>query len=437
MSVKEAIQLKCNFCKTPLVHHVTDLGMQPLCEERIKPGQINQMEPHFPLKVYVCDKCFLVQVPESVAPEYIYRDYGYYSSYSDSWLEHARKYVGMIIPRFNIGKESLVAEIASNDGYLLQYFVSRGIPVIGIDPATDCALHAEVEKGVKTEILFFGAKTSRYLAGTYGKADLIIGNNVLAHVPDINDFVKGMKFFLKPGGVITMEFPHLQRLIEGNQFDTIYHEHFSYFSFTTVREIFRKYELELFDVEELATHGGSLRIYACHTGDDTKHVHLRVEELLGRESAQGYLALEFYKKFDEKVKETKRRLLDFLIKAKSEGKQIAGYGAPGKGNTLLNYCGVRTDFLDYTVDRSPHKQGNYLPGTHIPIFHPDMLKKTRPDYILILPWNLKDEIISHHSYIYEWGGKFVVPVPEVTIIDETGFYRQFSNPGHINAGQVN
>ena len=435
MSVKKAIQPKCNFCKTPLVHEVTDLGMQPLCEERVKPDQINQMEPHFPLKLYVCDKCFLVQVPESVTPEYIYRDYGYYSSYSDSWLDHAKKYAGMIIPRFNIDRKSLVAEIASNDGYLLQYFVSRGIPVIGIDPAADCALHAEIEKGVKTEILFFGVKTSRYLAETYGKADLIIGNNVLAHVPDINDFVRGMKLFLKPGGIITMEFPHLQRLIEGNQFDTIYHEHFSYFSFTTVLKIFRQHDLCLFDVEELTTHGGSLRIYACHADDNTKYVHPRVGALLERESALGYSVPEFYEKFNEKVKETKRSLLDFLIKAKSEGKQIVGYGAPGKGNTLLNYCGIRTDFLDYTVDRSPHKQGNYLPGTHIPIYHPDMLKKTKPDYILILPWNLKDEITSHHSYIYAWGGKFVVPVPGVAVIDNANSYEQSGIPEP--AGRVN
>ena len=423
MKTREILN-NCNFCKAPLTHLVTDLGMQPLCEERIKPEEINHMEPHFPLKVYVCEKCFLVQVPESVTPDIIYRDYGYYSSYSDTWLEHAKHYVERTIPRFNISKESLVAEIASNDGYLLQYFVAKNIPVIGIDPALKCAEYAEKEKGVRTETKFFGLKTAGYLTERYGKADLIIGNNVLAHVPDINDFVEGMKFFLKPGGIITMEFPHLQRLVEENQFDTIYHEHFSYFSFTTVRNIFKKYEIELFDVDELATHGGSLRIYGHHQDDRTQSVHPRVNELLKREKSLGICTMDFYDSFNEKVKETKRKILEFLIQAKREGKSVVGYGAPGKGNTLLNYCGVRTDFLDYTVDRSPHKQGNYLPGTHIPIYHPDRLKTTKPDYVFILPWNLKDEIISHHKYIYDWGGKFVVPIPEITIIGRDSSLKQ-------------
>ena len=408
---------QCNFCKKPLKYVMVDLGMQPLCEERIRPENLNAMEPHYPLKVYVCDNCFLVQVPESVSPEIIYRDYGYYSSFSDFWLNHARKYVETAIPRFGIDRKSLVAEIASNDGYLLQYFVEKDIPVLGIDPSEAVAKHAIQEKGVRTEIRFFGAATAKYLANTYGKADLIIGNNVLAHVPDINDFVQGIKLFLKPNGIITMEFPHLHRLVEGNQFDTIYHEHFSYLSFSTARRIFSKYEIELFDVDELPTHGGSLRIYGCHAGNNTQPVHNRVARLLEKEERLGLNSMGYYKTFNEKVKETKRKILEFLIQAKREGKQVVGYGAPGKGNTLLNYCSIRTDFLDYTVDRSPHKQGNFLPGTHIPVHHPDQLQKTKPDYVLILPWNLKDEIISHHQYIREWGGKFVVPIPELSIIN--------------------
>ena len=416
LSSAENFSNKCNFCKKPLKHLVVDLGMQPLCEERIKPEELQQMEPHYPLKVYVCDQCFLVQVPESVSPEVIYRDYGYYSSFSDFWLQHARNYVEHVIPKFAINKQSLVSEIASNDGYLLQYFVEKDIPVLGIDPSVEVAQYAIKEKGVRTETIFFGSETAKYLVDTYGKSDLIIGNNVLAHVPDINDFVKGMKLFLKPDGVITMEFPHLQRLIEENQFDTIYHEHFSYFSFSAVRRIFNQYGLELFDVEELPTHGGSLRIYACHEDSHQKPIHDRVEELLNREKALGMESLDYYETFNEKVKETKRKILQFLIEAKRQGKQVAGYGAPGKGNTLLNYCGIRTDFLDYTVDRSPHKQGYFLPGTHIPIYPPDKLKETKPDYVLILPWNLKEEIISHHKYVNEWGGKFVVPIPELKVM---------------------
>jgi len=406
---------KCNFCNTPLDHLVIDLGMQPLCEERIRPEELNQMEPHYPLKVYVCKKCLLVQVPESASPEVIYRDYGYYSSFSDTWLQHAKQYVELAVKRFGITKNNLVAEIASNDGYLLQYFVHKDIPVIGIEPSEEIARYAVSKKGVRTEIRFFGAKTAEYLADTYGKADLLIGNNVLAHVPNINDFVSGMKLFLKPSGVITMEFPHLQRLIEENQFDTIYHEHFSYFSFSTVRKIFRKHDLEIFDVDELPTHGGSLRIYARHQGNSTIPVQTRVTDLVDREESLGMNSMAYYDTFNEKVKETKRKILEFLIQGKKEGKHIVGYGAPGKGNTLLNYCGVRTDFLDYTVDRSPHKQGTYLPGTHIPVYHPDMIKETRPEYVFILPWNLKDEIINYHKYIYDWGGKFIVPIPSPAV----------------------
>lgn len=409
---------ECNFCKAPLKHTMIDLGMQPLCEERVYPDELNMMEPHFPLKAYVCEKCFLVQVPESVTPDEIYKDYGYFSSFSDFWLDHAKKYVESVVLRFGIDQNNFVAEIASNDGYLLQFFVEKEIPVLGIDPSREVAEYAIREKGVRTEIMFFGTKTSDYLANKYGKADLIIGNNVLAHVPDINDFVRGIKLFLKRDGVITMEFPHLQKLVEGNQFDTIYHEHFSYFSFSVVRRIFEKHGMELFDVDELPTHGGSLRIYGRHIEDISKPVSAKVWALLKREKDLGIESLDYYHSFNEKVKETKRKILEFLIQAKREGKQIVGYGAPGKGNTLLNYCAIRTDFLDYTVDRNPYKHGFYLPGSHIPIFAPDKLKDTKPDYVFILPWNLKNEIIESHKYIYNWGGKFVIPIPELHIIEE-------------------
>lgn len=408
---------RCNFCHMPLHHLVTDLGMQPLCEDKIRREDLHKMEPHFPLKVYVCEHCLLVQAPPVVSPEVIYRDYAYYSSYSDTWLEHAKQYVEYVSKRFEIGPNALVAEIASNDGYLLQYFMAKGIPVLGIDPSREIAEYAQRERGIKTEIRFFGYQTAQDLVRQYGQADLIVGNNILAHVPDINDFVKGMKHFLKADGVITMEFPHLERLIAENQFDTIYHEHFSYLSFTAVKNIFDHYDLTLFDVQKLNTHGGSIRIHACHKADQSKPVAEAVRQLLKQEHEEGMDTLSYYDQFNEKVKETKRKILEFLIQAKREGKQVAGYGAPGKGNTLLNYCGVRTDFLDFTVDRNPHKQGNFLPGSHIPIYHPDTIKETRPDYLFILPWNLKEELIHYNSYIREWGGKFVIPIPELTVID--------------------
>lgn len=358
-----------------------------------------------------------MQLEEFATPDEIFADeYAYFSSYSESWLNHARKYTEMMTERFAINNEKLVVEIASNDGYLLQWFVQKGIPVLGIEPAANCAEAAKA-KGVRSEVKFFGENTAFELSAKYGKADLLLGNNVLAHVPDINDFVSGMKEMLNTGGVITMEFPHLQRLIEENQFDTIYHEHFSYLSFVAVNRIFAHHGITLFDVEELPTHGGSLRIFGKHADDTSKNITERVHELLKREIELGFETLEYYSVFDEKVKETKRKILDFLIKAKREGKSIAGYGAPGKGNTLLNYCGIRTDFIDYTVDMSPHKQGNFLPGTHIPILHPDVIKETKPDYVFILPWNLKKEITNQHKYIADWGGKFVVPIPELTILE--------------------
>ena len=408
-------QPECRFCHSKLKHTFIDLGMQPLCESYVKRGQLGQMEPHYPLHVYICDRCFLVQVPELVSPLEIYDDYAYFSSYSDSWLDHARRYSNEMTGKFHLGRDSLVAEIASNDGYLLQYFIEKSIPVVGIEPSKNVATFAIKEKRIPTEVMFFNRETALYLREKYGQPDLLVGNNVLAHVPEINDFVEGMKIFLKPGGVITMEFPHLLKLIEGNQFDTIYHEHFSYLSYSTASAIFRAHNLEIWDVEELPTHGGSLRIYAKHAEDKTKSLTSRAIELSERERQTGMMDLAYYSKFEENVKETKRKILEFLIGAKREHKSVAGYGAPGKGNTLLNYCGVRTDFIDYTVDRNPVKQEEYLPGTLIPIFHPDRIRETRPDYIFILPWNLKDEIMDQLNYVREWGGEFVVPIPELTI----------------------
>lgn len=407
----------CRFCAAELKYSVLDLGMSPLCQKHVTPAHANDMERFYPLHVYVCDHCWLVQLEKFATPDEIFaEDYAYFSSYSDSWLEHARQYTELMTERFGLDAQSQVMEIASNDGYLLQWFIQKGIPVLGIEPAQNVAAVAR-EKGIPTENLFFGVETAEQLAHQYGKADLLIGNNVLAHVPDINDFVKGMKQILAEGGILTMEFPQLQRLMEENQFDTIYHEHFSYFSFIAVNRIFAHHGITLFDVQELNTHGGSLRIFGCHATDESKVVTENVQNLLQREQQLGIETQEYYAAFEEKVKETKRKLLSFLIEAKRAGKTVVGYGAPGKGNTLLNYCGIRTDFLDYTVDRSPHKQGNFLPGTHIPIYHPDKIRETRPDYVLILPWNLEKEISAQMAYIVEWGGKFVLPIPEVKILE--------------------
>jgi 2-polyprenyl-3-methyl-5-hydroxy-6-metoxy-1,4-benzoquinol methylase len=407
-------QGNCRFCGAKLQHTFVDLGMSPPCESYRKLEQLNEMEPFYPLHVYVCENCFLVQLQEYISPENIFSDYAYFSSYSDSWLQHAKNYTEMALKRFHLNKQSQVVEIASNDGYLLQYFVAHGIPVLGIEPAANIA-EVAMQKGIPTIVKFFGEETAKEQIAKAKQADLLIGNNVLAHVPNLNDFVKGMKILLKPQGVITMEFPHLMRLMEENQFDTIYHEHFSYFSFITVAQVFNAHGLTIFDVEELPTHGGSLRIFACHTEDDSKLISQQVRELKAKEEAAGFTRLNHYFSFGEQVKETKRKLLSFLIEAKQNGKSIVGYGAPGKGNTLLNYCGIRTDFLDYTVDRSPYKQGQFLPGTHIPIFHPAKLQETQPDYVLILPWNLKEEIMKQMADILDWGGQFVVPIPEVKL----------------------
>lgn len=407
-------QSHCRSCGTRLEHTFVDLGMSPLANSYVKPEQLNRMEPFYPLHVFVCAKCLLVQLEQFSTPHDIFSDYAYFSSFSDSWLAHAKAYVGMIAERFSLGKNSKVVEIASNDGYLLQNFVARGIPVLGVEPAANVAEVAK-KKGINTKVAFFGEKTALDLTAEGWDADLIIGNNVLAHVPDLNDFVKGLKVLLKPTGLITMEFPHLLRLMEQNQFDTIYHEHFSYFSFLAVEQVFVRHGMKLFDVEELPTHGGSLRIYACHDQDASKPIGSRARDLKLREDAAGFARLNHYLSFGPQVETTKRKLLSFLISAKQEGKQVVGYGAPAKGNTLLNYCGVRTDLMDYTVDRSPHKQGHFLPGVHIPIYGPEKVRETRPDYLLILPWNLREEVMQQMAFIREWGGQFVVPIPEVKV----------------------
>ena len=405
----------CRFCGAALCHTFVDLGMSPLANTYLTPPQLRQMEPFYPLHVYVCGRCFLVQLEEFTSPEQIFSNYAYFASYSDTWLHHARSYVEMVSPRFGLNTQSQVVEIASNDGYLLQYFVAKGIPVLGIEPAANVAATA-IEKGIPTRVEFFGEDMARRLVMEGWQADLVVGNNVLAHVPALNDFVRGLKILLKPQGTMTLEFPHVLRLMAENQFDTIYHEHFCYFSLFTIEQLFAACGLTIFDVEELPTHGGSLRIYARHAEDGCRIVSPRVTDLRASEEAAGLLSLDGYRSYAERVKETKRKLLAFLIAAKREGNSIVGYGAPAKGNTLLNYCGIRTDFIDYTVDRSPHKQGHFLPGTHIPIYHPDTIQETRPQYVLILPWNLTGEIIDQMGYIRDWGGQFVVPIPAVRVI---------------------
>ena len=407
-------QSQCRSCGTTLAHTFVDLGMSPLANSYIKPEQRNRMEPFYPLHVYVCTACLLVQLEQFSSPHDIFSDYAYFSSFSDSWLAHAKRYVDMIADRFQLGRDSKVVEIASNDGYLLQNFVARGVPVLGVEPAANVAEVAK-QKGINTRVAFFGEKTACDLVADGWGADLIIGNNVLAHVPDLNDFVKGLKVLLKPTGLVTMEFPHVVQLMEQNQFDTIYHEHFSYFSFLAVEKVFARHGMTLFDVEELPTHGGSLRIYARHAQDSSKPIGARAQDLKAREEKAGFGRLDHYLSFGPQVEAAKRKLLAFLIAAKQEGKRVVGYGAPAKGNTLLNYCGVRTDLIDYTVDRSPHKQSHFLPGVHIPIHSPEKVRETRPDYLLILPWNLREEVMEQMAFIRDWGGKFVVPIPEVKV----------------------
>ena len=403
----------CRFCGAPLERVFVDLGMSPLSNAYLRADQLLDMEPFFPLRVFVCETCFLVQLPAFERPENIFADYAYFSSFSDSWLEHCRRYAAETIARHRLGREHLVVEVASNDGYLLQFFRRAGVPVLGVEPAGNVA-DAAVKAGIPTVVEFFGVRTAEALRAEGRGADLLIGNNVLAHVPDINDFVEGLRILLKPGGTITIEFPHLLRLIEGNQFDTIYHEHFSYLSLGAVDRIFAAHDLQVHDVRELPTHGGSLRIYARHRGAGP--VEPAVSALLARERAAGFESPDGYAGFKAKVESVKRALLEFLIGAKRAGQSVAGYGAAAKGNTLLNYCGIRSDFLGYVVDRSPHKQGRFLPGTHLPIHAPEKLRETRPDYVLILPWNLRDEIAEQMAHIREWGGRFVVPIPSLEIL---------------------
>ena len=408
--------LRCRVCDNELGDPFLSLGNSPLSNSFLSRDELNRMEPYYPLAVYICNRCFLVQIEEFKTAKSIFsKDYPYFSSFSESWLKHCKDYTAMMMRRFGFNNKSFVVEIGSNDGYLLQYFKQYDIPVLGIEPAANTA-HAAIKNGIPTDITFFDASYARLMNENGKQADLIIGNNVLAHNPNLNDFVRGLKIILKPNGIISMEFPHLLKMIEENQFDTIYHEHFSYFSFHAVQKLFNSHDLALFDVERIPTHGGSLRIYARHKNSRSIPITNRVANILEREQDAGLLDLKTYNSFRDKVQSTKRTLLKFLIEVKNEGEKIIGYGAPAKGNTLLNYCGVRTDFLDYTVDRNTHKQNKYLPGTHIPIKHPDKIKEDKPDYILILPWNIKDEIMEQISYIRKWSGKFIIPVPTVEIL---------------------
>lgn len=407
--------LPCRFCGEPLTTVFVDLGTSPLANSNVEPEDLGKPELFHPLCVYLCDACHLVQLPEAENPQAIFSDYAYFSSFSTSWLAHAERFAAMACERFGLAERSLVTEVASNDGYLLRFFRARGIPVLGIEPAANVAEAARA-LGIPTITRFFGRALGAELAAEGKRADLLVGNNVLAHVPNLNDFVAGLALVLAPNGVLSMEFPHLLRLMAEDQFDTIYHEHFSYFSLLTVREVFARHGIRLFDVEELPTHGGSLRIFGCLAETGTHAETSRVSELAARERSAGLDRSETYRDFASRCVAVKHKLLRFLLDARADGKSVVGYGAPAKGNTLLNYCGVRSDLLAYTVDLSPHKQGRYLPGTRIPIFSPDRIRETRPDYVLILPWNLKDEISAQMAEVRSWGGRFVVPIPEVTVL---------------------
>ncbi len=414
LQVGDKIKRRCRFCRTPLEHTFVDLGVSPLSNSYLEPEDLNAMEPFYPLHVYVCAECFLVQLEEMSTPQNIFSDYAYFSSFSESWLAHAKGFAEMAVKRFNLDESSRVVEIGSNDGYLLRFFMEKKIPVLGVEPASNVAEKAR-EQGIETITRFFDLKLARELAEKGLQADLVAGNNVLAHIPDINDLMQALKLLLKPGGVVSMEFPHLKSLIEENQFDTIYHEHYSYFSLTAALRIFSSHGLKLYDAELLKTHGGSLRIYACREEDKGFEQTESIKELLAGEEKKGLKDLTTYRNFEQKVQETKRNILKFMIQAKEEGKTICGYGAPAKGNTLLNYCGIGPEFIDFTVDLSPHKQGRYLPGSRIPVYGPEQIFKARPDYLVILPWNLKEEITSQMAGIREWGGKFVTLIPEVEI----------------------
>ena len=404
----------CRFCGAGLERTFVDLGMSPLCESYPSFAELSRGEVYYPLHVYICEQCWLVQLEEYESAESIFSDYAYFASYSDSWLKHCERYCNEMKARFNLGEQSFVAEVASNDGYLLQYFVKQGVPVLGIEPAANVAKVA-VEKGVPTLVRFFGTAVAKELEAEGRRADLVVGNNVLAQVPDLNDFVEGLKILLKPDGVLTLEFPHLLRLIELNEFDTIYHEHFSYFSLLSTSKIMEAHGLRIFDVEELKSHGGSLRVFACHFSSEVHRTSPTVKKVMDDEISAKLDCIEGYEGFAQQVRQTKFELVEFLLAAARQGKKVAGYGAPGKSATLLHYCGIGKDLIEYTVDRSLYKQGRYLPGSRIPIHHPDRISETKPDYIVILPWNLKDEIMKQLSYVRDWGGRFVTPIPKVTI----------------------
>jgi SAM-dependent methyltransferase len=420
--------MSCRFCGTPLELSVVDLGMSPLCESFLTADRIEEMEPFYPLHVRACTSCWLVQLPAFVRAEEIFTEYAYFSAYSTSWVEHARRYAENMRTRLDLGESDLVIELASNDGYLLQHFVPRGIPVLGVDPAANVARAAE-DRGVPTLVEFFGSTVAERLVAEGRSASLVVGNNVLAQVPDLNDFVAGVRIVLRPGGTATFEFPHLLHLLAGLQYDTIYHEHFSYFSFATVRDVLRAHALEVYDVEQLSTHGGSLRVFAQHSGGSHRE-RPAVEQMLETERAEGLRTVERYAVFAERVEESKRALLELLVELRRSGKQIVGYGAPGKGNTLLNYCGIRTDFLDYTVDRNPYKHGRFTPGTHIPIHPVERIDETRPDYILVLPWNLVAEISTQLAHVSDWGARLIVPIPLAAVIEPgRGARERLATPG--------
>jgi len=408
--------MKCRFCHTELKDVFIDLFNSPASNSFLTKEQLNEPEQFYPLKIYTCHNCFLVQVDEYKKSDSIFdSSYVYFSSYAKSWLEHASRYVNMMTDRFKLDKNSQVVEIASNDGYLLQYFVKKDIPVLGIEPTSNTAEVAR-QKGVESVVDFFGVRLAKELVAKGKKADLLLGNNVLAHVPDIIDFTRGLKILLKDQGVVTMEFPHLVQLIENNQFDTIYHEHFSYLSFTTVKQIFEAAGLEMFDVDEIPTHGGSLRIYAKHKEDNSKAISSNVAALIETEKGKGILDIKYYKGLQQQALKIKLELLDFLAEQKKVGKKAAAYGAAAKGNTLLNYCGVKADLIDFVVDANPHKQNKFLPGSHIPVVAESYLKEQRPDYIIIFPWNIKEEVMTQLAYIKEWNGKFVMAIPNFHVI---------------------
>lgn len=407
--------MNCRFCKNALKHEFVDLGFSPPSNAYLTVHNLNESETFFPLRIMVCEKCFLVQIDEFAKHDEIFNsEYAYFSSFSTSWLAHAKSYTQMMIARFGFNHTSQVVEIASNDGYLLQYFKEQGVPVLGIEPTSNTAAAAK-EKGIESVIDFFSVRLANKLSSKGITADLLLGNNVLAHVPDINDFIGGVKILLNKAGVVTFEFPHLFQLIDKNQFDTIYHEHFSYLSLITVKQVFEKHGLELFDVEEVSTHGGSLRIFAKHSEDKSKNISINVELIVDREIEAGMTDITFYQSFQRKAEKVKNDFTLFLIKAKNEGKKVAGYGAAAKGNTLLNFAGTKRDLLHFVVDASPHKQNKFLPGVHIPIFSEEKIKAEKPDYIVILPWNLRDEISLQLSYVREWGCKFLVAVPQIEI----------------------